>query len=130
MRRALIALIALTGTLASARPVDAYCRTTTARTTMPGACSITGALLNWQGNCIGFSVFTAGSPQIPIEIVETTADEAAGRWRAVACDANSTTQPYFEMKRLCYDGPDGTVCPRTTTPTGYNSRGPDRKSVV
>jgi hypothetical protein len=114
-----LATCALLTTLAVTTEAGAWCRTTTRRSSVPGECSTSGTPLAWQSVCTGFSLHLAGSPEIAMDVLRRESELAAARWHEVPCDANSTTQPYFQLLRIA----------DTITPTGYNARGVNANTV-
>lgn len=102
-----------------ASDAQAWCRSTTRRASIPGECSTNGQPLGWRGVCIGFSLFADGSPEIPFSVLAAESELSASRWRQVACDADSTTQAYFELLRIS----------DTWGVSGYNPRGANSNAV-
>ena len=72
----------------SAKPVAAYCRSTTCSGNCPldvDGCKTTGTPLEWPGNCAGFSLQKDASEHIPLEVARPVVERAFATWSNLDC---------------------------------------------
>lgn len=97
----LVSALALAATITGlAGPAHAWCQATTV-STPPGSgeCPVGGMPLSWQRPCVALSIYGEGTPDVPLEELETLLDRIAAQWSHVACDPPGTRPPTITLSR-------------------------------
>jgi hypothetical protein len=112
--------LALASFCAAPSVAHAWCRTTTDPTPRAiGECATSGTPIFWQSLCASYSLFTAGSPEIPFDELHTTVQAAANTWQTAACDAEGLVPQYFRLVPIA----------DTSQPTGFDRNGVNANTI-